>query len=416
MKILMIDKYHFVKGGAERYMFELTKILRANGHKVVPFAMKHPDNRESEYSEYFTPNIEFNQKSIWDKVGTFLRASGKMIYSFEAKRRLESLIVKEEPDIAHLHMIEHQLSPSILHILKKYNIPMLQTVHQYKLVCPNYRLFNPGTGQVCEKCLHGNFWNPIREKCHKNSLIASAMVALESSLHRWLKIYVDNIDLFHVPSHFMGIKFQQAGIGEGKIRHLFYTINMQDYKPGNTSGEYFLFLGRLSDEKGVVTLLKAAKNFPDAPFYIVGDGPQRVQLESFAQENLLPNVKFLGSKEGEELEALVRDCRAVVVPSEWYDNSPLVIYEAFAYSRPVICAKMGGMPELVDHEENGLHFEAGNVESLSTQLKRMWREPEMAVAFGQAARAKAEKEFDPNVHYCKIYKWYQELMERERFR
>lgn len=409
MKILMVDKYYFVKGGAERYMFELTKVLEAHGHEVIPFAMQHKDSFETEFAQYFVPNIEYGQNSFFGKLTTVAKASGRMLYSTSARNRLTALIEKTRPDIAHLHMIDHQLSPSILHALKKFGIPVIQTVHQYKLVCPNYRLYNPSTGQICEKCLSGNLLQPIAERCHKGSVIASAMIAVESALHRWLKIYEKNIDLFHVPSHFMGRKFAEGGVGNGKIRHLFYTINMQDFSPNYVAGDYLLYFGRLADEKGILTLLKAIKQIPAVPLYIVGDGPQRPVLESFTSENDLQNVSFLGLKSGEELETLVKNARAIVVPSEWYDNSPLVIYESFAYGRPVICSKMGGMPELVDDNVNGYHFESGDVAMLAKQMTCLWEQPDLAIEFGRAARRKAEEQFDTEVHYRKMMAWYNDL-------
>lgn len=412
MKVLMVDKYFFVKGGAERYMFELSKVLEANGHEVIPFAMQHPANFESNFSRFFPDNIEYHVDSLWSKASTFLKAGGRMIYSIAARKKMEQLIAEVRPDIAHLHMIDHQLSPSILIALKKHGIRVIQTVHQYKLVCPNYKFYNPRTGEICEKCLDGNLLHPIKERCHKNSIVASAMIAVESSIHRAWRIYEKNIDIFHVPSHFMGQKFREGGIGEDKIRHLFYTIQIQKYVPNFEAGNYLLYFGRLSDEKGILTLLKAAQSYPEAPFHIVGDGPQRSNLENFVRENSLKNVKFLGLKSGEVLESLVKNSRAVIVPSEWYDNSPLVIYESFAYGKPVIAAKMGGMPELVDHDENGLLFEAGNAEQLRAHIHRLWLNPNQASDYGKAARAKAEREFDPEVHYQKIYEWYRELVNK----
>ena len=409
MKILMVDKYYFVKGGAERYMFEISKVLQANGHEIIPFAMRHEQNFDTPYADFFVSNIEYDQSSVFAKIATVGRATGRMIYSIEARNRIARLIEETQPDIAHLHMIDHQLSPSILHALKAFRIPVIQTVHQYKLACPNYRLYNPTSGRVCEKCLNGNFLHPILERCHKGSLVASSMIALESTLHRLIGIYEKNIDIFHVPSYFMGLKLNEAGVGERKVRHLFYAINIRDFQPNITAGDYVLYFGRLADEKGILTLLRAARRYPRAPLYIVGDGPQRPILQEFVDKHDLSQVKFLGLKSGVELKTLVQNARVIVVPSEWYDNSPLVIYESFAYGKPVICSKMGGMPELVDHEENGLHFEAGDVQELAARIASLWENPKRAIAFGQAARAKAENEFDPDRHYHKIHEWYQEL-------
>lgn len=412
MKVLMIDKYYFVKGGAERYMFELTKVLEAHGHKVIPFSMKHPSNFPTPYSDYFVENIDFNGESTVSKLTTAVKATARLIYYLDARKRLERLIEDHEPDVAHLHMIDHQLSPSILHSLKKFGIPVIQTVHQYKLVCPNYKLYNPRTGEICEKCLSGNFWHPVVERCHKDSALASLMIALESSVHRVTEIYEKNVDIFHVPSHFMGRKFAEAGVGRGKVRQLFYSIEMQKFSPSFVTGDYLLYFGRLSKEKGILTLLKAAKKYSVAPLYIVGDGPQESELKDFAASNHLAHVKFLGVKSGAELEALVKNARAVIVPSEWFDNSPLVIYESFAYGRSVIGAQMGGITELIDEGETGYLFPAGDTEQLVDKMRRLWEFPERALAFGKAARAKAEREFDPLTHYNRMYDWYAELTSR----
>jgi glycosyltransferase involved in cell wall biosynthesis len=410
----MIDKYYFVKGGAERYMFELAKVLEANGHEVIPFSMKHPQNFETPYKEYFVENIEYNGVSAFSKATTALKATARMIYYWEARKRLERLLADLAPDIAHLHMIDHQLSPSILHSLKKFGVPVIQTVHQYKLVCPNYKLYNPRTGEICEKCLSGNFRHPLFERCHKDSALASLMIALESKVHRLTEIYEKNVDIFHVPSHFMGSKFEQAGIARGKIRHMFYSIEMQKFTPSKVPGDYLLYFGRLSKEKGILTLLKAAKSFSGAPLLVVGDGPQEAELKKYAQQNNLSQVKFLGVKSGAELEALVKNSRAVIVPSEWFDNSPLVIYESFAYGRPVIGAQMGGITELIDDGETGYLFPAGDVGRLVEKMRLLWESPQRARAFGKAARAKAEREFDPQTHYNRIYDWYVELTSRRQ--
>ncbi len=411
MKILMVDKFYFVKGGAERYLFELTEVLQANGHTVVPFAMKDLLNFATEYEDYFVDNIDYSMNSPWQKAAGFFKAGGRMIYSVHARRQIERLIIREQPDIAHLHMIDHQLSPSILHALKKCRIPVIQTIHQYKLVCPNYRLYNPRTGKICEKCLHGSFYHPIIERCHKDSAAAGLLLAIESYAHRWMKIYENNVDVFHVPSRFMGQKMREAGIANGKIRHLPYTIKMDKFKPHFTSKPYVLYFGRLSDEKGILTLLRAMLDAPEIPLQVAGDGPQEAELKSFAQQQGMGHVSFLGKKSGEELARLVQEARFIVVPSEWYDNSPLVIYESMAYGKPVIAARLGGMPELIVDGKTGFLFDAGNAEQLAEKIHFLWDRPELAEQFGRAARAKAEQEFDPMAHYNIMHDWYRELVQ-----
>lgn len=411
MKILMVDKYYFVKGGAERYLFELTEVLQANGHTVVPFAMQHPDNFETNFEEFFVDNIEYAMHSTLQKAAHFFKIAGRMIYSTQARARMEKLIERERPDIAHLHMIDHQLSPSILLALKQRKIPVIQTVHQYKLVCPNYRLYNPRTTKICEKCLGGDFYHPVFERCHKDSAIAGLLLAIESYLHRWTKIYEKNIDVFHVPSRFMGEKMRQAGIAPGKIRHMPYTIKMDKFSPNYSNRGYALYFGRLSDEKGILTLLQAMKDLPQVMLRVVGDGPQEPVLRSFVKQHDMKNIFFMGKKSGEELTRVVQDANFIIVPSEWYDNSPLVIYESMAYGKPVIAAKLGGMPELIVEGETGMLFDAGNAEQLREKIKFMWNHPGLLEKFGKAARAKAEQEFDPAAHYNIMSGWYRELLQ-----
>lgn len=413
MKILMIDKYFFIKGGAERYFFELKKLLESNGHEVIPFSMAHPDNFESPYSDYFVDNIEFNGLSAFQKATQAPKILGRIVYSQEAKKALARLIDATRPDIAHLHMIDHQLSPSILHVLRDYGIPVIQTCHQYKLVCPSYRLFVMHKNEICEKCVTGNFYHPLIERCHKNSLAASALVAFESYVHKWLKIH-DIIDLFHVPSQFLGGKLVEGGVKKERIWSQFYTINLDDYPYHPQASDYFIYYGRLSEEKGVMTLLESIAPLPDMKLYIVGDGPHRAALEGYAAKNQMQNVQFLGNQGGGRLLELVQNSKFVVVPSEWYDNSPLVIYESFSMGKPVICSDLGGMPELVNDGENGFVFRAGDQAQLRERIRRLWDAPALCRALGEKAREKAEDEFSPGVHYERIMAEYDRLLGRGR--
>jgi len=411
MKILMINKYYFIKGGSERYFFELTKILENNGHQVIPFAMQHPNNFKSEYSEFFVDNIEFNLNSRYEKIKNGVKIANRIIYSVEAKNKVDQLINRVKPDLAHLHMIDHQISPSILHAIKKYDIPVLQTVHQSKLICPNYRMYNWHKKQICEKCLGGHFYHPVIEKCHKDSRIAGLLIAVEAYIHKWIKIYEKNIDIYHVPSRFMGRKFIQAGIDEKKVKHLYYTININDYPPYYEFEDYFVYYGRLEGAKGLMTLLKAMRQIKRSKLLMIGTGPEQVKLEEFAINNNLKNVEFVGYKSGDILQKLVSNAKFVIIPSECYDNSPLVIYESFSMGKPVIGSNMGGIPELIDHEENGLHFEVGDDNKLAQSINFLLDHPELIRQYGKNARKKAEREFSSENHYQKLISLYRQISE-----
>jgi glycosyltransferase involved in cell wall biosynthesis len=409
LKILMVDKYYFIKGGAERYYFELKKVLESKGHEVIPFSMDHPDNFDSEFSDSFVNNIEFNEQSRLKKIINIPRISGRIIYSTSAKKRIKKLIDEVKPDVAHLHMIDHQLSPSILHALKEYELPVLQTVHQYKLICPNYRLFNNSTKTICEKCLNWKYFYPIITNCHKTRF-SGALLALEMYIHKLMKIYEKNIDLFHTPSDFMKEKLSQNGIDAEKISKLYYTINLDDYPFSPTYEDYFIYMGRLSEEKGVLTLLQSMKKIKKGKLLILGDGPIKSELEQYAEQNNLSNVLFLGNKTGKKLKSIIQKSQFVVVPSEWYDNSPLVIYESCSFGKPVIGARIGGIPELVNHEINGLLFDPGNVEMLEEQIMRLLENPKEVKTFGKNGRKKAEQEFHPDIHYNQISNIYENLL------
>jgi glycosyltransferase involved in cell wall biosynthesis len=404
----MIDKYFFIKGGAERYYFELMDILERKGHSVIPFSMKHPSNRETPWSGFFVDTIDFNPGSPLLKWLTGLRSLGRIFYSAQAKRRLIRLIRKTRPDIAHLHMIDHQISPSILPVLKKAGIPVVQTVHTFKLVCPSYRLYHMGRQEVCEKCLKGTPWRALAERCHKNSFFATLLVVLETMFHKAFRFYERGVDLFLVPSRFMGMKLIEGGIRREKVRHLFYTIDIGRYEPSYTSEAYFIYYGRLSEEKGLLTLLEAVRTGVGLPLHIAGDGPQRPVLEKTVRERKINAVRFLGALEGAALRRAVARARFVVVPSEWYENSPLVIYESMALGKPVIGADMGGIPELIEPGVDGLLYPAGDAEALRSRIRLLAEHPELPPKMGRAARKKAERLFDPSVHYDRLMELYHE--------
>jgi glycosyltransferase involved in cell wall biosynthesis len=411
LRILLVDKYYFVKGGAERYYFELKAILEAQGHEVIPFSMQHAENVDTPYASYFVDNIEFNG-SFAHRLATAPKAAGRVIYSRQARARIEELIAATRPDLAHLHMIDHQLSPSILLGIKKFGLPIVQTVHHYKLVCPNYRLFIDRKRVICEKCLGGKFYHPILERCHQDSLAASLLVSLESYIHKWMRWY-DHVDLFHVPSSFMGDKLREGGVAPERIRHLFYTINIDNFPFHPEFGDYFIYFGRLSGEKGLVTLLHAMQGFTGSKLKIVGGGPEEGKLNALAHDLKL-SVEFVGPKHGDELKRIVANARFIVVPSEWYENSPLVIYEAFATGKPVIGAAIGGITELITPDEDGYLFPTGDAQALRQCLEAMDRDEHRLRAFGQAARKKAKALFAPAAHYETLMAWYEELLARRR--
>jgi glycosyltransferase involved in cell wall biosynthesis len=416
MKILMSDKFYFVMGGAERYFFDLQAVLEANGHTVIPFSMEHPDNFPTPYSRYFVDRIDFNVTGPLRKARVGLQSVGRIFYSTQAAERLARLIRDTRPDIAHLHMIDHQISPSILPVLRRAGIPVVQTVHTYKLVCPTYRLYHMGRNQVCEKCLSGFYCRALADRCHKDSFFATLLVVLETAFHKSARFYERGIDRFLVPSRFMGDKLAEGGIRPDRIRHLPYTIDISAYRPSFSAGRYALYMGRLSAEKGLFTLLRAVESGFEWPLVIAGDGPQRPELEAYAARRGLKRVRFAGRLDGDELRKTLDGAGFVVVPSEWHENSPLVIYESLAMGKPVIGAAMGGIPELITPGVDGALYPAGDAEALRRRLVEFVRRERDLPSMGRAGRRKAERLFSPANHYRELSMIYQELIDRSKRR
>lgn len=404
----MVNKYYFIKGGSERYLFDLKALLEQHGHEVIPFAMKDERNVPSQYQDYFVDHVDYDAPFSLKK----LKEAGRLIYSWHAREKIEALIEATRPDIAHVHMIDHQISPAILHSLGRYRIPVVQTVHQYKLVCPNYRFYIEHKNQICERCLPGKFYQPILTRCHKNSLVASLLVAMEAYCHHWLGSYRKHVQLFHTPSAFMKHMLVRGGIDAQKVEHHFLVTWLDQFPFSPYYEDYFVYLGRLSPEKGVMTLLKAMTRIKRSKLLIIGDGPQRQELEKFVSDHRIANVEFVGYKSKAEVKELLSHAAFTVVPSEWYENSPLVIYEAFAMGKPVIGATIGGITEFIEPNRDGMHFSPGDEAALADCIQSLLDHPQKVIEMGKCARAKAELLFAPEEHYSWIHRIYERLLRR----
>ncbi|MEW6747854.1 MAG: glycosyltransferase [Planctomycetota bacterium] len=410
LTILMVDKYHFVKGGAERYMFELTALLESQGHRVIPFAMRHPANRATDWERHFVSHASFGDDgpvSLWQAPRLFVRA----VYNLEARRALQALLREVQPDVAHLHMIDHQISPSILPVLRAARIPIVQTVHHYKAVCPSYRLYNERTGEICERCVGRTTWHAVRARCHKASLVSSMALALESAIHRATRLHA-LVDLYHAPSRFAAGKLEEGGLDPGRIRTFFYAIDVDSRRFRREATRDLVYFGRLSPEKGLLTLLEAMRELPGHELEIAGEGPLRPTLEQRVQQLELRNVRFLRRLETQALEGVVGNARLAIVPSEWHENSPLAIYEAFALGTPVVASRTGGIPELVREGETGALFERADAAGLARKIEELFRDPERLAAMRARCRALAEQELDWSAHYPRIEGCYRELIAR----
>jgi glycosyltransferase involved in cell wall biosynthesis len=398
MKILMCNKFHFIFGGTERYLFDLCDGLGGLGHSVIHFSTREARNFDSLWSDYFIEQVAYDELSKKDLFSNIKNACN-FIYSFKAKRKIGSLIDQYQPQIAHIHNIYHQISPSILHVLKKKRIPVIMTLHDYKLICPSYNLFSKGS--ICEKCKGARYYHAFFNRCLKESVAASLLGCLEMYFHKLLNIYSNNVDLFIVPSRFVYNKMIEFGVNPKKVMFIPYAINIDKFKPNFEPGSYILYSGRLIVEKGVITLLKSLKLFPDLPVKILGEGPQRSELEKFMHEEGIKNVEFLGYKNKDELSLIIRNSLCVVVPSEWYEPAGLVVYEAFAAGKCVIASRVGGIPELVEDGVNGLLFEPANFYDLADKIRYIIEHPQKAKEWGKNGFEKIHRFNDP-IRHCQI--------------
>jgi glycosyltransferase involved in cell wall biosynthesis len=387
-KLLSINNYHYRRGGSDVVYLDHAALMEEQGWSNGFFSMNHPKNFETPWSKYFIDEIEFGHAySISQK----LAMASKVVYSFEAQKKLKRLLQDFPADVAHLHCIYHHLSPSIIPTLRDAGVPVVMTAHDLKIACPAYKMLNE-TG-ICEKCKGGNLLNVVKHRCVRDSLAASAIVMVESTLHRLLNTYQGKLDKVVVPSRFFMEKFVEWGWPRDKFAYIPNYVDSTRFEPGYEPGNYFLYFGRLAPEKGVATLMRAARS-AGITLKIAGTGPIEAELHAL-QAELQGDIEFLGYRSGPALHSLIREARAVVLPSEWYENAPMSVLESFALGTPVIGARIGGIPEMVMDGETGWTFESRNTVELSALLSRVAGMPSEKVAdAGRNARNHVSNNFN----------------------
>jgi len=404
MKILQINKFYYLKGGAERHLFELSKLLAGQGHAIVPFSMQDPQNWPTPFSKCFIKPVNFDKFSF----SAFI----KFFYNWEAINQLKRLIREERPDVAHLHNVAHQLTPAIIRVLKKQGIPVVMTLHDYQPICPSYQLYTKG--KYCERCKGGKYYQCAVNRCVKNSRSKSLMSMLELYLHRrWFKNY-DLVDVFIAPSKFMSDVSVAFGLPKNKMRVLYnflgseQRLELESIKESSDE-KYLLYFGRLTEEKGISDLLKAMKGLPsDIRLKIVGSGPERAGLEKEAKElQVMHQVEFLGYQKDAVLNNLIKQAQAVVLPARWPENMPYSLIESLAAGRPLIVSRVGGLTELVDQGLNGYLFTPGNHLELQQAILELLKND-----FSSMEKAATErgKMFESGQYYEKISEIYSSVI------
>lgn len=405
LTVLLINKFLFPFGGVESVLFAEKDLLEAHGHRVVLFGMQHPHNVPSAWSAYFVSQVDYADRSF----GGRLRAATRALYSVEARRNLRRLLQAVKPDVAHVHHIYHQITPSILFELRAMGIPTVQTVHDYKPICPNAKLFVPRTGEICSRCRGGRFYHAALTDCGSYGRASSVLIALEAYVNRLTRPYLRAVQRFLTPSAFLRDRLVEEGWPAERIAVLPNFVRLDVGQVETRVPErppIALFVGRLERYKGIYLALDAARHLPDVQFVFVGGGPEEARLRALAQA--LPNVRVLGRQPPDDARAWMRRALCLLVPSLWHDVAPQVALEAFAAGLPVVATPLGGLPDLVQADVNGILLDAPTVASLAAAIRALRDDPALWQRLSAGARQSAQTRFTPDRHYRGLMQAYQQ--------
>ena len=391
MKILIANKFYYPRGGDCIYTLNLESLLKSKGHEVAVFATQHQQNQPNKFQHYFPSEVSFSSSSKKNLAKTVLRPLG----ATEVKQKFTALLNDFQPDIVHLNNIHTHLSPVLAEIAHKKKIRVIWTLHDYKLLCPRYDCLRNGVS--CSLCFSDKF-NALKYKCMKNSLFASALAYLEA--RKWSKAKLEKYtDVFICPSEFMKSQMLAGGFKEEKLIVLHNFVSISRNNLTNCKREdYYCYAGRISKEKGIETLLQAAQQL-SYPLKIAGKGPLFDDLQSLYASN---KIEFLGRLDREEVNSLLEKARFSVIPSEWYENNPLSGIESLCFGTPVLGANIGGIPELIKEEFNGLLFASGNKEDLKNKIEKMYNSTFDYTSIAQ----KAQGNYSPNEYYADLMTIY----------
>lgn len=358
MKVLLINNFFYRKGGSETVFFNTARLLEQVGHQVCFFSVARKENISSPFSKYFISDAS-NASKVKGLLSYF--------YNKEAATKLEQLILAEKPDIAHSHLMWGCTAPAIFKVLKKYKIPLIHSVHDYRMVCPAYT-FTSG-GSICEECKGKHFYKCATKRCSKGSLLMSTVMAAEMYYRNAFYNPTKNIDGLIYVSNFAKNSHVKYAPGFQKLQSMvLYNCTQKQDVGEKVRKDYYLYYGRLSHEKGVEMVIEAFKQLPQTKLKIVGTGPIEKDLMQGAKGT--NNIEFLGFKSGEELHQLVQGAQFVIVPSQWYENNPMTIVESYSFGTPVIGSDLGGIPEIIEESKTGYVFNHSSLESLISTIKK----------------------------------------------
>ncbi len=368
MKVLMVNKFLYPNGGSETYIFKIGEELKNKGHEVEFFGMEDDRNVVGNQWNLYTSNMDFHTGKLQK-----LFYPIKIIYSREAKRKIRTILEQYKPDVVHLNNINFQITPSIIDEIKAHDIPIVWTAHDYQLVCPNHMMYKLDTKEMCSECIDGKYGKCTKNKCIHGSKIKSILGSMEANFYKLRHTY-RKVDTVICPSRFMETQLQHNKDLRGRTLTLHNFIDKVEWCECEKKN-YVLYFGRYSEEKGIRTLMEAAKKLKEIPFIFAGKGPLEEEISG------IPNIRNLGFQTGEELSTLIREANFSIYPSEWYENGPFSVMESQMYGTPVIGARIGGIPELIDDNRTGLLYESKNLEQLTEAIASLWNDIEKQKTF-----------------------------------
>ena len=409
MKVLLVNWSWYATGGDWTYVENIHKLYMSHGHEVIPFSTHNKKNNFSPFSKNFIDSYDFKELNKKKTFKNGIKAVSTSIVSSDALYKLDRILKEHDIKVAHLHNIHHYITPAIIKKLHERGIKILWTLHDYKIICPENSFVS--NGKICEKCITGNFYHCAINKCKKNSYLASALASFEAYYYHKKHVY-DLVDIFLCPSRFLLQKFEQFGFNKLKLfeSNLCYDIDIienfiknseLDFNEIELKEKYVLYVGRLEEIKGIRTLIKAIKN-TQIVLKIVGSGNAQDDLKILTETEGINNVQFLGFKNKAEVFKLINNSLFGVCPSEWYENFPFSIAETFLFSKPVVGAKIGGIPELVVDNKTGLLFEPANVLQLQEKLLELWNNDDLVNVLGKNAKVHARGLYNFETHWNKI--------------
>jgi glycosyltransferase involved in cell wall biosynthesis len=383
IRVLAVHNFYQYAGGEDVVFRAEAALLREMGHPVHEFTIT---------------NDQINNRQPWS-------AAARVLWSSETYKKLQIVLRQFKPDVVHLHNFFPLISPSAYYACHQMGVPVVQTLHNYRLMCPAATLYR--AGHICEDCLHLPFaWPGIEHACYRSSRAQSAGVAAMSALHRALGTWNNKVSAYIALTAFSRQKFIEGGLPAEKvvIKPNFVEDVLGQKEPDDG---YALFVGRLSPEKGLAVILQAWQGM-GIPLKIVGDGPLRILVESSQAEN--PDIKWLGFQTRENVIELMKRATMLVLASEWYENMPVTLLEAFMCGLPVIASRLGGMAEMIEHEKTGLLFAPGDPAELSKNVQRLWADVNLRVQISRAARRTYEMKYTPAANYDQLISIYHQAM------